>query len=331
MTSAQYPKALNTLATWLSQDLVLARLRMVLIALTLIWVALNLAKVPWLFVKTNIEVPAPTVVVDEVATSSVTVDIDSLKAWHLFGEANGSAVATVVATPAIGIEDGAKETRLDLVLVGVLAARSDGLGQAIIQYRQDQAIYRVGDALPVSGRVSLAKVLPDRVVLDNNGTYELLKLYDESALAKRLMSTANPAPRQPAQAPSAAPTSVASDVDEADAARAERQARLDARKRDRYYDNPESLSELVSVAAVRDADGQLAGYRVSPGPKGEEFQALGFRPGDVVTEVNGLSLSDPSNALVLYQMLKSATEANFVIQRGGSQMNLTVQVGGDRP
>ncbi|EGG29850.1 General secretion pathway protein C [Aequoribacter fuscus] len=114
-------------------------------------------------------------------------------------------------------------------------------------------------------------------------------------------------------------------------ARAERQARLDARKRDRYYDNPESLSELVSVAAVRSADGQLAGYRVSPGPKGEEFQALGFRPGDVVTEVNGLSLSDPSNALVLYQMLKSASEANFVIQRGGSPMNLTVQVGGDRP
>ena len=331
MTNAQFPQALTTTMRWLSQDLVLARLRLAIMAAALVWVGLNLAKVPWLFVDTNIEVPAPTVVVDAVDTSPVTVDIDAMKAWHLFGEANASAAPAVVATPAVGIEDGAKETRLDLVLVGVLAARSDGLGQAIIQYRQDQSIYRVGDALPVSGRVSLAKVLPDRVVLDNNGTYELLKLYDESALAKRLMSTAKPAVRQPTQGPNPAPTSDANEPNERDLARAERQARLDARKRDRYYDNPESLSELVSVAAVRSADGQLAGYRVSPGPKGEEFQALGFRPGDVVTEVNGLSLSDPSNALVLYQMLKSASEANFVIQRGGSQMNLTVQVGGDRP
>ena len=330
MTNAQFPQALTTAMRWLSQDLVLARLRLAIIAAALVWAALNLAKVPWLFVQTNIEVPAPTVVVDAVDTSSVNVDIETLKAWHLFGEANGSAVPTFVAAPAVGIEDGAKETRLDLVLVGVLAARSDGLGQAIIQYRQDQSIYRVSDALPVSGRVSLAKVLPDRVVLDNNGTYELLKLYDESALAKRLASTPKPAPQPPAQAPAAVSKGV-DELNERDAARTERQARLDARKRDRYYDNPESLSELVSVSAVRSADGQLAGYRVSPGPKGEEFQALGFRPGDVVTEVNGLSLSDPSNALVLYQMLKSANEANFVIQRGGSQMNLTVQVGGERP
>jgi general secretion pathway protein C len=183
MTNAQFPQALNTALRWLSQDLIVARLRLAIISLALVWAALDLAKVPWLFVDTNIDVPAPTVVVDAVDTSSVNVDIERLKTWHLFGEANGSAVPTVVAAPAVGIEDGAKETRLDLVLVGVLAARSDGLGQAIIQYRQDQSIYRVSDALPVSGRVSLAKVLPDRVVLDNNGTYELLKLYDESALA----------------------------------------------------------------------------------------------------------------------------------------------------
>ncbi len=332
MTNTQFPQSLNTAMRWVSQDLVLARLRVIAIALALIWAALNLAKVPWLFVGTDIEVPPPTVVVDVVDTSSVTIDIGTLQGWHLFGEANGSAEPALVVAPALGIEDGAKETRLDLVLVGVLAARSDGLGQAIIQYRQDQSIYRVADALPVSGRVSLAKVLPDRVVLDNNGTYELLKLYDESALATRLMSSAAPSAAKPAsQRGSQMPAAVANPESIREEVQAERQARLDAKQRDRYYDNPESLSELVSVSAVRSADGQLAGYRVSPGPKGEEFQALGFRPGDVVTEVNGLSLSDPSNALVLYQMLKSASEANFVIQRGGSPMNLTVQVGGNRP
>lgn len=307
---------------WASQERVAARVRLSLVLLALFWIANSLSQLAWLFVDDQIDIPAPTVIASPVAAGSqVVVDLDRMKAWNLFGAADGVIESAVVAAPAIGIEDGAKETRLDLVLVGVLAARSDGLGQAVIQYRQDQTIYRVGDALPVSGRVSLAKVLSDRVVLDNNGTYELLKLYDESALAKSLAAStttrvANEDTRR--ERPSSQ-------------ARSERESRLSAAKRDRYYDHPESLAELVSVAAVRGADGALTGYRLTPGAKGGEFAALGFKPGDIVTEVNGLSLSDPGNAVLLYQMLKDAKQANFVIERGGSTMSLSVQVGGDSP
>jgi len=312
---------------WASQERVAVRVRLSLVLLALLWIANSLSQLTWLFVDTHIEAPAPTVVASPVAAGSqVSVDLARLQTWNLFGAADGGVESVTVIAPAIGIEDGAKETRLDLVLVGVLAARSDGLGQAVIQYRQDQTIYRVGDALPVSGRVSLAKVLSDRVVLDNNGTYELLKLYDESALANSLLARA------------AAPTTsvrVASEEARQERpssqARSERESRLSTAKRDRYYDNPESLAELVSVAAVRGADGALAGYRVAPGAKSDEFAALGFKPGDVVTEVNGLSLSDPGNAVLLYQMLKDAKQANFVIERGGATMNLSVQVGGERP
>lgn len=307
---------------WASQERVAARLRLSLVLLALFWIANSLSQLAWLFVDDQIDIPAPTVIASPIAAGSqVVVDLDRMKAWNLFGAADGVIESAVVAAPAVGIEDGAKETRLDLVLVGVLAARSDGLGQAVIQYRQDQTIYRVGDALPVSGRVSLAKVLSDRVVLDNNGTYELLKLYDESALAKSLAAStttrvANEDTRR--ERPSSQ-------------ARSERESRLSAAKRDRYYDHPESLAELVSVAAVRGADGALTGYRLAPGAKGDEFAALGFKPGDIVTEVNGLSLSDPGNAVLLYQMLKDAKQANFVIERGGSTMSLSVQVGGDSP
>lgn len=307
---------------WASQERVAARIRLSLVLLALFWIANSLSQLVWLFVDDQIDIPAPTVVASPVAAANqVVVDLDRMKAWNLFGAADGVIESAVVAAPAIGIEDGAKETRLDLVLVGVLAARSDGLGQAVIQYRQDQTIYRVGDALPVSGRVSLAKVLSDRVVLDNNGTYELLKLYDESALAKSLAAStttrvANEDTRR--ERPSSQ-------------ARSERESRLSAAKRDRYYDHPESLAELVSVAAVRGADGALTGYRLAPGAKGDEFAALGFKPGDIVTEVNGLSLSDPGNAVLLYQMLKDTKQANFVIERGGSTMSLSVQVGGDSP
>ena len=313
---------------WASQERVAVRIRMSLVLLALFWVANSLSQLTWLFVDDQIYVPAPTVVASPVAAGSqVAVDLGRIQSWNLFGAADGVVENTVVTAPAVGIEDGARETRLDLILVGVLAARSDGLGQAVIQYRQDQSIYRVGDALPVGGRVSLAKVLSDRVVLDNSGTYELLKLYDESALAKSLVARSDAATTRSAAAvvPSVRQNRSDSQSD------SQRKSRLSAAKRERFYDNPESLSELVSVAAVRGPDGALSGYRVAPGAKGEEFTALGFKPGDIVTEVNGLSLSDPGNAVLLYQMLKDAKQANFVIERGGSTMNLSVQVGGERP
>jgi len=324
MSNKGQAEIIGSVWRWASQERVAVRIRQFFVLLALLWIANSLSQLTWLFVDTHIEAPAPTVVASPVAAGSqVSVDLARLKTWNLFGAADGGAESVTVVAPAIGIEDGAKETRLDLILVGVLAARSDGLGQAVIQHRQHQTIYRVGDALPVSGRVSLAKVLADRVVLDNNGTYELLKLYDESALAKSLV-TRSAAPIRSARPASegARPSSQA---------RSERETRLSATKRDRYYDNPESLAELVSVAAVRGPDGALAGYRVAPGAKSDEFAALGFKPGDVVTEVNGLSLSDPGNAVLLYQMLKDAKQANFVIERGGSTMNLSVQVGGERP
>ena len=324
MSNKGQAEIIGSVWRWASQERVAVRIRQFFVLLALLWIANSLSQLTWLFVDTHIEAPAPTVVASPVAAGSqVSVDLARLKTWNLFGAADGGAESVTVVAPAIGIEDGAKETRLDLILVGVLAARSDGLGQAVIQHRQHQTIYRVGDALPVSGRVSLAKVLADRVVLDNNGTYELLKLYDESALAKSLV-TRSAAPIRSARPASegARPSSQA---------RSERETRLSATKRDRYYDNPESLAELVSVAAVRGPDGALAGYRVAPGAKSDEFAALGFKPGDVVTEVNGLSLSDPGNAVLLYQMLKDAKQANFVIERGSSTMNLSVQVGGERP
>ncbi|GIR90156.1 MAG: hypothetical protein CM15mP89_1610 [Gammaproteobacteria bacterium] len=43
--------------------------------------------------------------------------------------------------------------------------------------------YAVGDALPASGQVVLAKVMPQQVVIDNNGTFELIKLYEGPSIA----------------------------------------------------------------------------------------------------------------------------------------------------
>ena len=221
-----------------------------------------------------------------------------------------------------GIEDGAAESRLPLVLRGVVAASEAGLGQAVIEHRNLQDLYQVGDELPVSGEVVLAKVLPERVVLDNGGRYEILRLFDESTLTRR----AQPVRQNPGTAAPPQPARNDTGADEVDAIVPPTEAtQLASRYRDRLYENPESLADVVLVSAVRDG-AELRGYRLSPGRAAAEFTALGFQAGDIVTSINGLSLADPSNTMRLYQTMRDAQAANFELERDGETFSLSVSL-----
>jgi general secretion pathway protein C len=95
--------------------------------------------------------------------------------------------------------------------------------------------------------------------------------------------------------------------------------------RDRLYQNPQSLAEVVSVSAVRE-DGELLGYRISPGKDPGQFEQLGFKPGDLVTGINGIALNDPANTMRLYQAMRSASEAVFELKRENQQLTVSVSL-----
>jgi general secretion pathway protein C len=257
--------------------------------------------------------------------STEQVDIARLRGWHLFGEAGALAVAEPVAVPdpaaaaRDGIEKGAKETRLALKLRGAVASSEDGLGYAVIESNSKQDIYAVGDKLPVSGKVVLAKVMPRQVVLDNGGTYELLELFEDSPLDSQLVLQAPPAGPSPGAAPA---------QEGIDGGNASERARS---YRQRLYQNPQSLADVVTISAVRE-NGELLGYRVAPGKQRQEFELLGFKPGDLVTSVNGIALNDPANTIRLYQTMRSASEAVFELQRDNQPLTISVNLGeGEAP
>jgi|TARA_R100000005_G_scaffold96691_1_gene86175 general secretion pathway protein C len=252
------------------------------------------------------------------------VDIEALRGWALFGDPGAaSEVETAVASASEvrsareGIERGARDSRLELTLRGIIAFNAAGEGSAVIEHRGRQAIYSVDDELPVAGRVLLAKVMPDQVVLDNGGTYELLRLYPPSALDAQLTGAQSRVPRSAAPAASAA-TVIDRRTDAESAA-------LAAAYRDQLYEDPQSLADLVRISAVRE-EGVLRGYRVTPGQHREQFKQLGFRPGDLVVAVNGLSLSDPANTMRLYQAMRSASEVSFDLLRGAESVALSVRL-----
>jgi general secretion pathway protein C len=295
--------------------------------LLLVWATLALTELIWAFL------PRPEVITPielnplesgSRAETAESIDVEAMRSWHLFGVIGEEDTTDPLVPEAVtagdreGIEKGARDTRLDLKLRGVISATEDGLGYAIIEHRSQQDVYAVGDKLPAGNEVSLAKVMPGSVVLDNSGTYELLHLFEETTLLGQLphgpTSQRSPPPAKAQENPAAEVQDVGDDV-----------SAVAKNFRRQLYENPESLAEVVRVSAVRE-DNVLKGYRIDPGKNSAQFTQLGFRAGDVVTRVNGINLDNPGNTMRLYQMMRSASEAIFDLERGGENLTLTVSL-----
>ena len=298
------------------------RVRQLIVLLLLVWAVFALAEIVWsFFPRSTVVLPPENSMLNPMksrsgSTAAESVDLEAMLSWHLFGVAGEAApVQEALVVPVFsdrdGIEKGARDTRLNLKLRGIIAATGDGLGYAIIEHKSTQDVYAVGDKLPVGNRVTLAKVIPGSVVLDNGGTYELLRLFEEIGLLGQLPSE---------QLKTAAVTQAA-----IDSRGGGQRAAIGTSLRQQLYDNPQTLAEVVRVSAVRE-DNTLKGYRIEPGKSVEQFTGLGFKAGDVVTSVNGINLDDPGNTMQLYQLMRSATEAVFDLERAGQSLTLTVNL-----
>lgn len=274
--------------------------------LLVLWLSASLARLAWLlaaqpsdFVARGQSVNLPLLAHSEVGSA---VDIEALAQLNPFGQALAEP-EPVAAAPSI--EQDAQETRLQLQLQGVFAA-DDGTGQAIIANGANQSLYSVGSALPGGANVKLSKVLADRVVIENNGRYELLWLYDEASRTAPVPQAA------PEPEPAAA---VEARVDRTMVTRMAQDQALSA----------ESLQDVVKVSFKR-AGGKFVGLEVRPGRDRQVFDAAGLRAGDIVTAVNGVSMADPAAAQGMMHTLQTARSVSLTLLRDGQEENLDISL-----
>jgi general secretion pathway protein C len=319
----------------------LTQLQQALIILLALWSLISVSQLLWIPWRGGAIEPAPSAAIHAPVARSgeevVRVDVSSVLGSGVFGAEEGvedgvGGTGDSVSAGRDGIEQGARETQLALKLTGIVASTENGLGSAVIDTGGREQVFAVGDALPASGRVVLAKVMPEQVVIDNNGTYELIRLYDGQTVtgikttrgqAARPSQTGNTEPLDSDGKDRTAENPSSSERTEEDAARSE----VARRYRRELYDDPASLAELVSVSPVRDSTG-IVGYRLSPGTDPEAFNTLGFQDGDMLVAVNGMALSDSSSAIKLYQQMKEATEVTFDVERDGARVAVNVNLGG---
>ena len=215
-----------------------------------------------------------------------TLDVAALIDSHLFGRAPASSTALGTHAP---------RTDLPLVLTGVIADRNPHAGMAILGPSAGAAkVYEVGDRIP--GGARLRAVLPRKVLLERDGRLESLALPKQVALAEPTASSeAGGSPR------------------------------FVQRMRELVTRRPNLVADLMRPEPVFSGGRQL-GYRVYPGNDPQAFTQLGFKPGDLVTAIDGTPLNDPAQDQQILNTLGSSSQASVTVLRNGRQRVLTLNL-----
>jgi general secretion pathway protein C len=224
-----------------------------------------------------------------VAAPRHAVDIAAITNAHLFG--------TAAVTMAPGDPRDAPQSKIPLVLTGIISAEDPQNGLAILgQTAASAKVFAVGDNVP--GGAKLHSVYNDRVVIDRGGQLETLFLPRQVA----------PGSTPP---PSAAVLNTESPV-------ADRMRKL-------ITEQPSLLADVMRPQPVF-ANGKQTGFRVYPGRNRQAFVRLGLRPGDLVTAINGTPLDDPEHAQEIFRTLGSSPEAHVTVTRNGAQQDLVLNL-----
>ncbi|MBW3697651.1 type II secretion system protein GspC [Vibrio sp. T187] len=229
-----------------------------------------------------------------------SLDLSTLQKSNLFGAYSESK--PVVQKPVV---QDAPKTRLNLVLVGVVASSNPEVSLAVIANRGRQATYGINEDIEGT-RAKLKAVLVDRVIIENSGRDETLML--EGIEYKRLEVSE----------PKAKPSSSVIGNNPVD-----KEEKLSSIKAAITKD-PQQIFQYVRLSQVK-RDGKVLGYRVSPGKEPELFHSVGLKSGDIATQLNGQDLTDPAAMSTIFRTISDLTELNLTVERDGQPHDVYIE------
>lgn len=184
-------------------------------------------------------------------------------------------------------------TALPLQLFGIRVNESSGLGSAIIADESGvQKSYAVGEE--IAPGVTLKAVTYDHVVISRGGVDENLFMDQSSDVA--------PVGNSAAPSPSAGPAAAA------------------------VQGGPPAPQELLDNIdfVPRTEKGRITGIVVNARNNPVVFDRAGFRPGDIVVQVNGRPVSSAADISNVQQSIKPGARLSFMVERGASTVPIAL-------
>ncbi len=220
------------------------------------------------------------------------VEASQVAAKHIFGTAGAGPTNL----------NNAPDTTLALTLHGIVAGKRAADSRALIVANGDEQPYAIGGQVP--GGAVIRAIYPDRVLLERDGRVEALRLPKADDNGVGVAS-----PGMPMQRQQAAP-----------------QPQNLGQLRQEIMNNPQRLMDVIRAMPVMD-HGKLTGYRIYPAGNPSAFNQLGLKPGDVVTAVNGIPLTDPAQSMRVMSSLKTSDQVSITLTRNGQSQTQVLQMG----
>ncbi len=236
---------------------------------------------------------------------------------HLFGQVKKVA-APVKSTPKVAPVKTVQRVKLNLKLHGIVAYKSKDGFALISSNNGRQKVYAKGDELEKVKGVTVLEILPTKVVLNNNGQTEELRLpvKENKNKPKTASGNGNFNPRKNYNTGGLPPNSPPPRMNQQPSSNSV--PNLES-FRQQVMANPRRLMDIATPSAAI-VDGDFIGFRIQPGRERKLFRQLGFRPNDIIIEVNGIVLNDANKGAMVLAELAQATEVSVKVRRGNQEI-----------
>lgn len=209
-----------------------------------------------------------------------------------------------------------RATRLNLKLLGVI--RAEAFGVAIIQAGRDTKVLTVGEEL--QSNVKLDEIGADYVIIKNRGAHERLDMETQTAdllinqQAEALVAQSDQTRQGAERQQNTSSTSMVL---------ADEQSQQLQFVSQEIRQNPMRIGQYVRFEPLRER-GEWLGIRIGPRNHPEIFGALGFREGDLVVSINGLTVADMAENPAVWNQFLQESRFSLVVNRNG--LNETIDV-----
>jgi general secretion pathway protein C len=215
----------------------------------------------------------------------------------------------------------AKST-LNITLVGTIYMGSDNSIATVKESGYAEVdVYKVGDTIVGSDAATVARVERQRLVINNNGIKECLELVKDGAQpASDGFPSASPISPPDTSQPPPAPPPAAEAVAGSDCSLEEKFVRDELGS---------GFSKIIQKARLvpNTVNNQVNGFKIFAIEPNSLFARAGLQNGDIITQVNDVSLKQPESGFALYQAFQDESEIRISILRSGSTpMMLTCRI-----
>ena len=224
-------------------------------------------------------------------------NVNNIQRLNLFGNKSAEPVKE---EPVV---TDAPQTNLNLTLTGVVASNENKAGAAIIANRGTQATYGIGEKVEGTN-ATVQEVYEDRIIIKNGSRMETLMLEGEDFAKMADSQVVKQAkPKKQYRSP------------------------VSLKQLNRVSKKPDQFSDYITVNMIQ-SNGDIEGFRVNPGKDKSLFSDGFLQPNDIITDINGLDLTNPNQARELVNVLTKAKRLDIRLTRNGTEEKVLIELPG---